>query len=88
MWAEIPQKVSFYILLITTSLLCIHQIKISKYDQNLMKGFTAKQYEAAVRNKVAEDVANLSKRLIRDGQIERLEKETEIFKKLYGENKP
>ena len=50
-----------------------------------MKGFTAKQYEAAIRNKVAEDVAERSKKLIRDGEIEQLEKETEIFKKLYGE---
>ena len=84
-WSEIPQKGSFYILLISTLLLCLYQILIFRHDKNIMKGFTAKQYEAAIRNKVAEDVAERSKKLIRDGEIEQLEKETEIFKKLYGE---
>jgi len=36
---------------------------------------------------VAEDVAARSKQLIRDGEIDQLERETEIFKKLYGEAK-
>lgn len=86
-WSEIPQKGSFYILLISTLVLGIYQLLIFKHDTNLSKGFTAKQYEAAIRNKVAEDVAERSKKLIRDGEIEQLEKETEIFKKLYGEVK-
>ena len=87
LWSEIPQKGSFYILLISTLLLALYQFLIFKHDANLSKGFTAKQYEAAIRNKVAEDVAERSKKLIRDGEIEQLEKETEIFKKLYGEVK-
>lgn len=84
-WSSIPYKFSFYILLTSTVLLCIHQVAIASNDRKLIKGITAKQYEAAIRNKVAEDVANRSKKLIRDGEIEQLEKETEIFKKLYGE---
>lgn len=87
LWSEIPYKGSFYILLISSLVLGIYQFLIFKHDSNLAKGFTAKQYEAAIRNKVAEDVAERSKRLIRDGEIEQLEKETEIFKKLYGEGK-
>ncbi len=84
-WSQIPNKVSFYIFLIATMVLCFYQIQISKYDRNMIKGFTPKQYEAAIRNKVAEDIAKRSKKLIRNGNIEQLEKETETFKKLYGE---
>jgi hypothetical protein len=51
---------------------------------NIIKGFTAKQYEALIRNKVAEGVAERSNKLIRNGEIEQLEKETEIFNRLYG----
>ena len=83
-WSSIPSKVSFYIFLLTTIILCIYQVEISKHDKTLIKGFTAKQYEAAIRNKVAEDIAKRSKKLIRDGDINQLEKETEIFNKLYG----
>lgn len=84
-WSSIPHKLSFYILLTSTVLLCIHQVAVASNDRKLIKGITPKQYEAAIRNKVAEDVANRSKKLIRDGEIAKLEKETEIFKKLYGE---
>lgn len=87
-WSLIPQKLSFYILLVTTVLLAFYQISISKHDRELAKGFTPKQYEAAIRNKVAEDIAKRSRKLIQDGKIEQLEKETETFKRLYGENKP
>jgi hypothetical protein len=86
-WSAIPSKVSFYIFLLATIVLCIYQVEISKHDRTLIKGFTAKQYEAAIRNKVAEDVAKRSKKLIRDGDIEKLEQETEIFNKLYGGGK-
>lgn len=84
-WLLIPQKFSFYILLTSTVILCIHQVAVASNDRKLIKGIRPKQYEAAIRNKVAEDVANRSKKLIRDGEIEQLEKETEIFNKLYGE---
>jgi hypothetical protein len=87
LWAEIPHKISFYILVISTFLLGLYQFQLYKFDKNILQGFTAKQYEAAIRNKVAEDVARRSKKLIRDGKIDQLEKETETFKKLYGEVK-
>jgi hypothetical protein len=83
-WSSIPKKTSFYIFFLATIVLCVYQVAISRYDRNSLKGFTAKQYEAAIRNRVAEDVAKRSRRLIRDGQIDRLEHETEIFRKLYG----
>ena len=86
-WSSIPSKVPFYIFVVTTILLCAYQVEISKHDRALIKGFTAKQYEATIRNKVAEDVAKRSKKLIRDGEIDKLEKETEIFNRLYGEVK-
>jgi hypothetical protein len=84
-WSLIPQKVSFYILFISTIFLTFYQIKISKHDRDMIKGFTPKQYEATIRNKVAEGVAKRSLKLIQDGKIDQLEKETETFKKLYGE---
>ena len=84
-WSLIPAKVSFYILLFSTIFLALYQIKISKYDRDMIKGFTPKQYEAAIRNKVAEGIAKRSLKLIQDGKIDQLEKETETFKKLYGE---
>ncbi|WP_299977531.1 hypothetical protein [Desulfobacula sp.] len=84
-WSLIPQKVSFYILLISTIFLALYQIKISMHDRDMIKGFTPKQYEAAIRNKVAEGVAKRSLKLIQNGEIDQLEQETETFKKLYGE---
>lgn len=85
LWSLMPQKISFYILLITTTLLAFYQISISKHDRDLVKGITPKQYEAAIRNKLAEDIAKRSRKLIQDGKIEQLKTETETFKNLYGE---
>ena len=85
-WELIPYKFSFYILLVSIIFLFIHQVFVASNDKKLAKGITPKQYEAAIRNKVAEDVAKRSKKLIRNGDIEKLEKETEMFKKLYGED--
>lgn len=83
-WGLAPKKVSFYLLLVAIIASAIYQIIIQRYERELAKGFTPKQYEAAIRNRVAEEVAQRSKKLIRDGQIEQLEKETKTFKKLYG----
>jgi hypothetical protein len=85
-WALIPSKVSFYILIISLMIFCFYQIQIFKHDKELIKGFTPKQYEACIRNRVAEDVAKRSRKLIQKGEIDQLEKETDTFKKLYGEN--
>lgn len=84
-WSQAPEKVSFYVLFMSTIASAFYQIKIQRYDRELAKGFTPKQYEAAIRNRVAEVVAKRSMKLIRDGHIDQLEKETETFKKLYGE---
>jgi hypothetical protein len=86
-WAQILDEPSFYIALILTAVLTIYQVQISKFDNELAKGFTPKQYEATIRNNVAEDVANRSKKLIAEGKIDQLEKETETFQRLYGKNK-
>lgn len=85
-WASMPSKVSFYILIISLIILCFYQIQIFKHDKELIKGFTPKEYEACIRSKVIEDVAKRSRKLIQKGEINQLEKETETFKKLYGEN--
>lgn len=86
-WASIPSKISFYIFLLATIFLCVHQVMLFKRDKNLISGITPKQYEATIRNKVAEDVAKRSRKLIKDGKVEQLEKETEVFNKLYGDSK-
>ncbi|MNH44515.1 hypothetical protein D3C79_1066970 [compost metagenome] len=82
-----PQKNSFYIVIICVCFACIYQVKITKKDNELLKGFTPKQYEARIRNSVAEEVSKRSKTLIKEGKIELLVAETEAFKKLYGETK-
>jgi hypothetical protein len=87
MWVNVPEKVSFYIFLLSTVCLCGYQVQISKHDREFIKGITPKQYEAKIRNQVAEGVAKRSKKLISEGNIDQLEKETETFKKLYGEAK-
>ncbi|MBL0460823.1 MULTISPECIES: hypothetical protein [Aeromonas] len=84
-WHEIPQKVSFYVLLICTILLCLYQVAISRHDTNLIRGLTPKQYEAALRIYVAEESAKRAKKLIKEGSVDQLIKETEAFKKLFGE---
>jgi len=84
-WHQIYQKTSFYLLVVSTFLSAWYQIAIQRHDRELAKGFTPKQYEANIRNRVAEDIAKRSQRLIREGNIEQLERETETFKRLYGE---
>lgn len=86
-WQQVFQKTSFYLLAVSTLLSALYQIAIQRHDRELAKGFTPKQYEANIRNRVAEDIAKRSQKLIRDGNIEQLERETETFKRLYGENK-
>jgi hypothetical protein len=87
-WHLILHKVSFYFLLVATFLSAIYQIAIQRHDRELARGFTPKQYEANIRNRVAEDIAKRSQKLIREGNIEQLERETETFKRLYGEGQP
>jgi len=84
-WAAIPKKASFYVMLVSTLAVAVYQILLRRFDSDLMKGFTPRQYEARIRNRVAEDVARRSQKLIQEGEIDQLEKETETFKRLYGE---
>jgi hypothetical protein len=84
-WNEIPQKISFYILVICTGALCLYQVSIARHDNSLIKGLTPKQYEASLRNQVAEESAKRARKLIKEGNIDKLEKETAAFKKLFGE---
>jgi uncharacterized membrane protein YfcA len=84
-WHLVPQRLSFYLLLIATVASAIYQIALQRHDKDLARGFTPKQYEASIRNRVAEEVAQRSKKLIREGNIDQLQKETETFKRLYGE---
>jgi hypothetical protein len=81
------EKTSFYILLAAIVFSALYQIAVGRYDKEVARGFTPKQYEATIRNRVAEDVARRSRKLIRDGQIDRLERETDAFKRMYGEAK-
>lgn len=83
-WGDIFGKVSFYLLLVATLISAYYQIKIQKYDRRVAGGLTALQYEAAIRTRVTEVVAERSMKLIQDGKIEQLEQETEAFKRLYG----
>jgi len=84
-WNLVLSKVSFYLLIICSALLCAYQVIISRHDQALIKGITPKQFEAALRNEVAEESAKRARKLIQEGNVEKLEKETEAFKKLFGE---
>lgn len=84
-WASMPQKVSFYIVLACIVITCLYQVRLTKRDNELLKGFTPKQYEACIRNQLAEDVSKRSRKLIKEGKIDQLVAETEAFKKLFGE---
>jgi hypothetical protein len=84
-WRHVIEKGFFYVLLAATLLAALYQIAVGRYDKEIAKGFTPKQYEAAVRNRVAEEVARRSQKLIRDGNIDQLERETEAFRRMYGE---
>ncbi len=84
-WIQVGSKPSFYLLIICTVLLCFYQVSLSRHDGLLIKGLTPKQYEASLRNKVAEESAKRARKLIKEGKVEQLEKETETFKKLFGE---
>lgn len=84
-WIQVGTKSSFYLLIISTVLLCSYQVSLSRHDGQLIKGLTPKQFEASLRNKVAEESAKRAKKLIKEGNVDQLEKETEAFKKLFGE---
>ena len=84
-WLSIPKKLTFYVFFVSTIILCLFEVALVKHDKNLLKGITPKQYEAAIRNRVAEDIAKRSRKLIRSGEIDKLERETETFNRLYGE---
>jgi hypothetical protein len=86
-WRLMFEKGSFYVLSTATLLAALYQIAVGRYDKEIAKGFTPRQYEAAIRNGVAEEVAKRSQKLIRDGHIEQLERETEAFRRMYGEAK-
>jgi len=86
-WGLIVHKASFYFIAVSLALSAWYQIAIQRHDRELAKGFTPKQYEASIRNRLAEHVAKRSQKLIRQGKIDQLEKETETFKRLYGEGK-
>jgi len=78
---------NFHLLLLASVIGLIYQIVLFRHDKALISGFTPRQYEANIRNRVAESVAKRCQKLVRSGHIELLEKETETFKRLFGENK-
>lgn len=84
-WNLLPKSRSFWYLIIASCLSAAHQICIQRYDRELAKGFTPKQYEASIRNQMAQHVADRCQKLIKAGNIEQLEKESETFRRLYGE---
>ena len=86
-WNLLTSVKSFYVLIFCSLLSAWYQIALQRFDADLAKGFTPKQYEAAIRNRLAEAVAIRSRKLIARGEIEKLEAETAMFKKLYGEGK-
>lgn len=86
-WSAIPKRISFYILLATTSLIFIYQVFIYKFDNAMIKNFlTAKQYEAALRSEVLPESVIVVKKLIQEGKLDELEKATSTFKRLFGES--
>ncbi|EGR0102535.1 hypothetical protein RAL01_004187 [Vibrio vulnificus] len=84
-WSELPKKKSFYFLLVCTLAMCVYQVLIFKHDSKLIKGITPKQFEASLRNEVAEATAKRAKQHIKNGRIDLLEQETLKFKQLFGE---
>lgn len=86
-WESLIFNRNFHWLLLTSVIGLMYQIVLFRHDRALISGFTPRQYEANIRNRVAESVAKRCQKLVRSGHIELLEKETETFKRLFGENK-
>lgn len=86
-WESLIFNRNFHWLLLASAIGVIYQIVLFRHDRALISGFTPRQYEANIRNRVAESVAKRCQKLVRSGHIELLEKETETFKRLFGENK-
>lgn len=86
-WQAAILNRNFHWLLLASVIGLIYQIVLFRHDKALISGFTPRQYEANIRNRVAESVAKRCQKLVRSGDIELLEKETETFKRLFGENK-
>lgn len=86
-WKDAIINHNLHWLLLASTLAFIYQVVLFRHDRALITGFTPRQYEANIRNRVAESVARRCRKLVRSGHIEQLEKETETFKKLFGENK-
>lgn len=86
-WEDAIFNRNLHWLLLASILAFTYQVVLFRHDRALIAGFTPRQYEANIRNRVAESVARRCQKLVRAGHIELLEKETETFKKLFGENK-
>jgi hypothetical protein len=86
-WALLATNRNFYIMLLLSVTAFIYQIVLFKHDKALISGFTPKQYEANIRNRMAETIARRCQKLVRRGEIEQLEKETDTFRRLYGDTK-
>lgn len=84
-WSKLPEKHSFYFLMVTIVMMCLYQVLIFQSDSKFIKGLTAKQFEASLRNEVAEEAAKRAKKHIKEGRIDLLEQETLKFKQLFGE---
>lgn len=84
-WSDLLTIKSFYMLVVATVILCLYQVVLFKHDSKLIKGITPKQFEASLRNEVAEATAKRAKKHIKDGRIDLLEEETLKFQKLFGE---
>ena len=86
-WESAIFNRNFHWLLLASMLGLIYQIVLFRHDKALISGFTPRQYEANIRNRLAESVAKRCQKLVRAGNIELLEKETATFMKLFGEKK-
>lgn len=86
-WSLLPHNFNFWMMVLLSLVALIYQICVFRHDRALISGFTPKQYEANIRNRMAGTVAKRCQTLIRQGKIEQLEIETTTFTRLYGDKK-
>ncbi|WP_312769092.1 hypothetical protein [Pseudoxanthomonas mexicana] len=86
-WPLLLPNLNFWIMVALSIVALTYQIFVFRHDRALISGFTPKQYEANIRNRVAGTVAKRCQSLIRQGKIDQLEIETTTFTRLYGDKK-
>jgi len=83
-WNKIPNSGSLYLTLFFVTVSVLYTWYVLKNEINIEK-MTSKQFEASLRNGVADAAKNHLVDLIKAGNFSELEQNTEIIQRLFGD---